>query len=251
MKITVIAPIALKRKSTYEDKPCTAALPCDFEYVFIDDGPMLMLNAYDQAFAAPGMVLRAQEAQASGADAIVINCTADSALRACREAVDIPVIGVAESTLLYSTQFTDQIAVLTFSDRINGRFYDMARSLGMSDRLTTSRTVSLPEGSDKGADDVVNALFENIKDIYETTRCDSFMLGCSDFEGMGYMMGCPGVAGVEEKLMARLAKSGMKVTIYKPFEVGVNMAYIAVLMKGTSSRKTYPAPHTRYSKLNL
>ena len=63
MKITVIAPIALKRKSTYESKPCCEALPCDFEFVFIDEGPMLVLNAYDQAYATFGVVKKAQEAQ--------------------------------------------------------------------------------------------------------------------------------------------------------------------------------------------
>jgi Hydantoin racemase len=248
MKITVIAPIALKRKSTYESKPCCQSLPCDFDFVFIDEGPMLILNAYDQAFASPGVVLKAQEAEANGADAIIINCTADTALYACREAVSIPVIGAAESTFLFTAQFTDQITVLTFSDRINGRFYDIARNLGMSHRLTCSRTVSLPEGSGKGKDDVVNALYENIKDIYDHTRCDSFMLGCSDFEGMGHMMGCPGVAGIDEGLKAKLSENSLKVYLYKPFDVAVNQAYIAALMHARSSRKTYPAPHTIYNK---
>ncbi len=246
MKITVIAPIALKRKSTYESKPCCEALPCDFEFVFIDEGPMLVLNAYDQAYATFGVVKKAQEAQKSGSDAIIINCTADTALRACREAVSIPVIGVAESTFLYTAQFTDQITVLTFSDRINGRFYDVARSLGMSHRLTCSRTVVLPEGSNKGKEDVVNALYEAIRDVYEHTRCDSFMLGCSDFEGMGHMLGCPGVAGIDEGLQEKLSENHLEVHLYKPFDVAVHQAYSAVLMHTKNSRKTYPAPHTRY-----
>lgn len=260
MKIVVIAPIcklggsdaAQKEqdkdqvKKQYERKKCCTDLPADFEFVFIERGPSLVLNAYDQTHAAEGVVKRAVQAEREGADAIIINCTADTALQACREAVNIPVIGPTESTMLYSTQFTDQIAVLTFSDRINGRFIKIARELGMAHRLTCSKTVSLPPESDKGKDDVVNALFDAIKEIYLTTLCDSFMLGCSDFEGMGYMMGCPGVAGVEEGLREKLAATGMNICLYKPFEVAVYQAYVSALMHVGNSRKTYPSPHTLY-----
>lgn len=249
MKITVIAPIALKRKSTYESKPCCKALPCEFEFTFIDQGPTLILNSYDQVFAAPGVVLKAQEAEAKGADAIVINCAADTGIQACREAVSIPVIGVMESTLLFTAQFAGQVAILTFSDRINGRYQEAARSLGMSHRLICPRTVSLPAGSGKGEEDVVNALYENIRDIYDHTLCDSFILGCSDFEGMGLMMGCPQVAGVDQGLKAKLAETDLQVHVYKPFDVGINQAYIAALMHVRNSRKTYPAPHTVYYNL--
>lgn len=260
MKITVIAPICKPKKSPesqnsgekdqvrkqYQLKKCCTELPADFDFVFIEQGPSLVLNAYDQTFAASGVVQKAIEAQHNGADAIIINCTADTALAACREAVDIPVIGPTESTMLYTTQFTDQFCVLTFSNRINGRFIKIARELGLSHRLTAATTVSLPAGSDKGKEDVINALYNKIKEVYENTLCDSFMLGCSDFEGMGYMMGCPGVAGVEEGLKAKLLEAGMEVHLYKPFEVAVYQAYISVLMERTNSRKTYPKPHTFY-----
>ena len=246
MKITVIAPIALKRKSTYANKPCCKALPCEFTFTFIDKGPMVVLNSYDQTFAAPGVVLKAQEAEANGADPIVINCAADTALQACREAVSIPVIGVFESTMLFSSQLADQVTVLSFSDRILGRYRNTVRNMAMSHRLTDVRSVALPEGSDKSQESVINTLYAAIKDVYDTTLCDSFILGCSDFEGAGLMMGCTDVAGIDEGLHAKLAENGLHVNIYKPFDIGINMAYIAALMHVQNSRKTYPAPHTVY-----
>lgn len=259
MKITVIAPIkAPKHKAGEEDsrdsvreeyrrKKCCTGLPAQFEFVFIDEGPKLLLNAYDQTYAAPGVVKKAIEAESAGSDAIVINCTADTALRACREAVSIPVFGPTESTMLYAAQFTDQFSVLTFSDRINGRFYRIAAELGMSARLTCSKTVKLPQYSDKGADDVINALFNTISEIYQSTLCDGFMLGCSDFEGMGYMLGCPGVVGVEEGLTQRLAAAGMDIVLYKPFEIAIYQAYISVLMNMKSGRRSYPLPKEYFS----
>lgn len=247
MKISVIAPIALKRKSSYENKPCCRALPCEFSFTFIDKGPMLVLNTYDQTFAAPGVVLKAQEAEAAGADAIVINCAADTGLQACREAVNIPVIGVFESTMLFSAQLADQVTVLTFSDRINGRYRNVVRNMGMSHRLTDSRTVTVPEGMEKTKENIIRTLYTNIKDVYDSTLCDSFILGCSDFEGAGLMMGCTDVAGIDEGLRAMLEENGLNVQIYKPFDIGIHTAYIAALMHVQNSRKTYPAPHTVFN----
>lgn len=259
MKITVIAPITKRVKGTdgqsrntnkteYTNKKCITELPCEFEFSFIENGPFLMLNAYDQAYALRGVVERAVQAEAEGADAIVINCTADTGLAACREAVSIPVIGPTESTFLYSTQFTDRISVITGLERINGRFYKMARKLGMAHRLTCARAVQIPEGGFKDRDGIVEGVFDVIRDIYETTGCDSFMLGCSDFDGLAYMLGCPGLHGLEEALLARLEHEGMKINFYKPFDVAVYQAYISILMNAKSSRSTYPAPHTLYTK---
>ena len=86
-----------------------------------------------------------------------------------------------------------------------------------------------------------------IKDIYDHTLCDSFILGCSDFEGAGLMMGCSSVAGIDEGLQAKLAENSLKVNIYKPFDIGIHTAYIAALMHVQNSRKTYPAPHTVFN----
>lgn len=254
MKIVVIAPIkGSKHKENnddardsvnkqYQQKKCCTDLPVEFEFVFIDEGPKLVLNSYDQTYAAPGVVKKAVQAEKDGADAIIINCTADTALFACREAVSIPVIGPTESTFLFSTQFTDRISVLTFSDRINGRFYRIAKELGMYERLTCSKTVALPLNSNKGAEDVAEALFKAICDINKDTLCDGFMLGCSDFEGMGYMLGCPGVIGVEESLLKKLKDADMEIVLYKPFEVAVYQAYIAALMNMKNGSKSYPTP---------
>jgi allantoin racemase len=254
MKITVIAPIQAPKhkeeetderdsvRKEYQNKKCCTDLPAQFEFVFIEEGPKLLLNAYDQTYAAPGVVKQAIQAEQNGADAIVINCTADTALRACREAVTIPVFGPTESTMLYAAQFTDQFTVLTFSDRINGRFYRIAGELGLSARLTCSKTVKLSEHSDKGAGDVINALFDAISDINNNTLCDGFMLGCSDFEGMGYMLGCPGVVGVEEGLKKKLLEAGLDIILYKPFEIAIYQAYISVLMNMKSGRISYPRP---------
>ncbi len=259
MKITVIAPITKRVKDTdgqskmtnkteYSNKKCITELPCEFEFSFIKDGPSLMLNAYDQAYALRGVVERAIRAEKEGADAIVINCTADTGLAACREAVSIPVIGPTESTILYSTQFTDRISVITGLDRINGRFYKIVRELGMAHRLACAREVQIPEGGFKSKGDIVEGVFEVIHDIYRTTGCDSFMLGCSDFDGLAYMLGCPGLHGLEEALAARLELEGMRINFYKPFDIAIYQAYVSILMNAKSSRSTYPAPHTLYTK---
>ncbi|MPM54266.1 hypothetical protein SDC9_101042 [bioreactor metagenome] len=254
MKITVIAPI--KRppvraqagesgvfRSKYADKPCCKSLPAQFEFVYLDEGPELVRNAYDSAYAAPGVIRRAVEAQAGGADAIVINCTADTALRACREAVSIPVIGPMECSLLYALQFVDRYSVLTFDRELNGRFRRLAGELGLGARLACVRSVQEAPGScGKGRTEILEALTGLIRDIHRETGCDGYILGCTDFEGFCYALGCFDSDGMERELLAALGTLGIDVVFFKPFEIAVYQAYFSAQLGLRPGRGSYPPP---------
>ena len=88
---------------------------------------------------------------------MVINCSADTALRACREAVSIPVIGPSECTMLYASQLVDSFTVLTFAKRINGRFHRIAQELGLAHRLAAVDSVEMDfDDISTGQDKVVD-----------------------------------------------------------------------------------------------
>ena len=217
----------------------------DFAFYFLEEGPSLVLNAYDQTSAAPGVLKRALQAESEGADAIVINCTADTALRAVREAVKIPVIGPAESSMHYATMFADAFCILTFSDKINGRFWRRGREIGLESRMAEVRTVRLPKKGSKTVEEMAHALFTEISDVYRRKKCECFILGCSDFEGMAYMMGCPESEGVETLLQDQLSKAGLDIILIRPLEVAVYQAYVAALMHMHNGRISYPSPFSR------
>lgn len=236
MNIFVISPILPPPageedyREAYRRRDCEA-VPARFTFSYLDHGPRFIQNAYDDAQAAPDLLRKVIEAERGGADAVVINCSADTALRACREAVSIPVLGPSESTFLYAAQWTDAFAVLTFSQRINGRFHRIAQELGLSHRLRAVQSVEMDfDAISNGQDAVVERLYAAIAALHSETGCDGFILGCTDFEDAA------------PELSQRLEAGGLHVLLFKPFEIAAWQAYITVQMGLCQGKNSYPAP---------
>ncbi len=235
MKIFVISPIlpppdGEDYREGYRRRDC-AEIPADFSFAYIDEGPRFIQNAYDDAHAGLDLIRKVQAAERDGADAVVINCSADTALRACREAVSIPVIGPSECSMLYAAQLVDSFSVLTFAKRINGRFYRIAHELGVSHRLANVISVETDfDDISNGSDMVVDSLYEAIRQEYERSGCDGYILGCTDFED------------VAPQLSEKLKENQLNVVLLKPFEISAWSAYITVKMGLRQGRSSYPMP---------
>lgn len=228
----ILAPTQTDHRTRFRSRDC-AGIPAEFTFAYIEAGPAFIVGAYDDTYAAPGLLKKAMEAQNAGADAIVINCSADTGLRACREALRIPVIGPTESTMLYAPQLVDHFTVLTFSKRTQGRFVRIAHELGVERFLEDVVSLKIPFSDiGNGDEQVVDALFHAIDKKYHEAGCDGFMLGCTDFED------------VAPALSHRLLKSNIPATVFKPFEVAVSQAYITLKMGLLQGPLSYPAPNT-------
>lgn len=241
MKITVLSPIlapeleegGVDHRTRYRMRDC-AGVPAQFEFGYIDQGPRFIVNGYDDAYAAPDLIRKALVAEENGADAVVINCSADTGLRACREALSIPVVGPTESTMLFAPQLVDSFTVLTFSSRINGRFHRIARELGVEHCLHATRSVEIDfDEISNGEEHVVDALYREIRYIREQEGCDGFVLGCTDFED------------VAPRLDDRLLRDNVDVVLLKPFEIAVYQAFAMAAMGLRQGRCSYPIPQFR------
>lgn len=231
IRIAIISPILAPKddyRSQYRLRDCRG-IPAEFEFSYIEKGPNFILNAYDDAMAAPGLIQKVLEYEKKGFDAVVINCSSDTALRACREAVSIPVIGPTEATLLYGIQLTEKFCILTFSEKMNDRFYRIAKELGLEDRICKVQSVEMDFSQiSNGEEHVVKALYQNIEALYRETKCDGYVLGCTDFED------------VAPQLSEKLKENDLDVVVYKPFEISAYQAYMTVAMGLRQGKNSYP-----------
>jgi allantoin racemase len=195
-----------------------------------DGGPRSIASAYEDALAAPHVIRLARLAEAEGADAVVVNCTADTGIEAAREALAIPVVGVSEAAFHLAAQLCHRFSVLTFAARIAPRFRAMAGRFGLADRLASVRSVELPletlPDPDRLADDLASMAAQAIRE----DGAEAIILGCTDFELAA------GEAG------ARLAAAGMEVPLLKPYDIGLHLAESLVSMRLTQSKRAFPTP---------
>jgi allantoin racemase len=78
---------------------------------------------------------------AAGCDAAVIAVSYDSALRAAREMLSIPVVGITEAALLTACMLGGRIGLIVFGSRVLPIYRELVASYGLADRVAGWRAV--------------------------------------------------------------------------------------------------------------
>jgi len=199
-------------------------------------GPPSIESRVDIAFAIPGMIASAEQAQRDGADALVIDCMADPGLGALREAVDIPVLGVAQTSMAVCASLAENFAIITVLGRVAPIFQDLATLYGHGRRYIGCRWVDIPVLEiDKRLDEVQDGLTQHALQLVRDGAA-SIILGCTGF------MGCA------EAIRKKLRTEGFSVPVVDPLPTTVSVAAALVQQSLSHSRCSYPKREMKSNK---
>ena len=115
-------------------------------------GPQVIGSRAENALAAHG-VLDLVARHAPGCDAVVLAVSLDTALWACRELLDIPVVGMTEAGLHTAALLVPRFGLLTYGQRLVPVYRELVDGCGLLGRLaaigavdvTPEQTFSEPE----------------------------------------------------------------------------------------------------------
>ncbi len=122
---------------------CDAASP-DTEIVPVTGtfGVRLIENRAEAAIAEHAVLeLIAEHAEA--VDGVLIGVSIDTALRAARGMVDIPVVGMTEAAMLTACMLGGRFGLITFSASSTAPYRELVESYGLMDRLAGMRTIDV------------------------------------------------------------------------------------------------------------
>jgi len=105
-------------------------------------GPAVIGSRAENALAQHG-VLELVARHAPGCDAVVLGVSLDTALWACRELLDIPVVGMTEAGLLCGATVATRIGLLTNGARMGPLYRELVQSYGLGERLAGVETLAL------------------------------------------------------------------------------------------------------------
>ena len=105
-------------------------------------GPRSIECHYEEAVSALAMLETIGE-QANGFDGIVIACYGDPGLFAAREISPVPVVGIAEASLLTACTVAHRFSILAVMPRAVPLMHDLARLHGVESRLASVRATPL------------------------------------------------------------------------------------------------------------
>lgn len=114
---------------------------------------------------------------APGCDAVVIAVSYDTGLRAARELLQVPVVGMTEAGLLTACMLGGRIGVITFGRRVLPLYHELVAGYGLKDRIAGWRTLESAAAYQRGTHDALDAeLVAAARDLVEREGAETVVL---------------------------------------------------------------------------
>lgn len=152
----------------------------------VAEGPSAILD--EDAVAAIEPFVRAEVCALDGAvDAVIVGCFADPGLVPARAESDVPVYGVAESTMLTAARSVERFAVVTVVEP--ELLTELARRAGIGDQLVSVTRIATPPARLRTErETVVGELIRHSRAAVEA-GAEAICLGCCSFAGLSEAVG--------------------------------------------------------------
>lgn len=140
----------------------------------------------DVVLAGSEVLSMAKKAERDGFDAVVLYCFSDPAISACREALNIPVIGGGQSAYLTALNISRQFGIIITDKGRIGEKKLFVHETGIAPERVAGITSACIDFSflEKDFEKAVNSLEEAGKRLIDL-GADTIILGCLSFLGMG------------------------------------------------------------------
>lgn len=208
----------------------------DFKAVaaFLDTGPSSVENELDGAFAVPGMLIKAVEAQKSGAAGIVVNCMCDPGVKALRVALDIPVLGPAETAFHLAASLGSRFSVIDIGGDTAGMVGVQVAGFALTGKFASARGTDIPvEEIHADADVTASRLREEALKAVRDDGADVLVLGCTGFTGMA--------GALREQLLA----NGIDVPVIDPLPLTIRTLAALIAEGHGHSKRGFATPDVK------
>lgn len=201
------------------------------DIVNIKEGPESIECVYDEVWAELPTIQKAEEAEREGYDGVIIYCFADPGLRAAKEKLNIPVVGLNEPSIHLASMLGNRFSIITTgpADYHMGDLEDLLRLYGFENKCASIRSIAIPVlDLAKEKEKEAERLVEEAKKAIREDGADTIVLGC------GSMLGVEG----------RISKE-LEVLVIVPGVVALKICEDLVDMNLSQSKRYFRKPSQR------
>ena len=234
-RIRVVTPIITRGVYNAADAEAVAGPDTEISSVLLDAGPASIESEYDEMLAVPDTVAKIIQAENDGVDAVIINCMGDPGMKPAREAVSIPVLGPAETTMHVASLLGHKFSVVTVLDSVIPMLENEAKVYGVFDKLASIRVVNIP-------------VLELTNDIDRLIRAlvDESVKAVEEDGAHVIIFGCTGMLGFAEAVKKGLEERGHAgIPVLDPIPVCIKVAEALVDLGLRHSKRTYQPPRAK------
>lgn len=187
----------------------------------VKSAPESLESYYDYTLAAVGLIKYVKDLPKLP-DGILIACFGDPGLFELKELLDVPVVGIAESSLAVATLLGQNIGIIAASKKAVPMMWDTVRRYGLTERVRSIKALDmLVLELEKDPIKTSSRLREVIKEMKEE-HIDVVVLGCAGFTALN-----ESIQKIEEL---------EKIPIIEPVSVGTKVLEILVKLKLKQSK---------------
>ena len=152
----------------------------------LEKGPESIECTYDEAWAELFTVQECEKAEKEGYDGVIVYCFGDPGLRAAKESLNIPVVGINEPAIHMASMLGSKFSIITIESTFLGTLVDKLKLYGFESRCASIRFLGIPVlDLEKQRGEQTERLFEEAKKAVEEDGADTIVLGCGDILGVG------------------------------------------------------------------
>lgn len=222
MKIEILVPVstAFRNAEIKEEAERFKHSDVDIAVTNVNEGPASIECDYDDVMAGKYTVELAEAMEENGADGIVIYCFNEPALAACKEKLNIPVVGLREAPIAIASLLGDNIGVIAALDNTKKVY---SRALKNKVKHVTALDLPVLEYADQ----------KKVENKVETKLQELVGIGCDVA-----VLGCGSMLGVD---IERLQKE-YNIPIIIPIHAAVSVCDYLIRQKLMQSKIAYPCP---------
>lgn len=229
-RICVIAPVATDAYDQRIRAAVETVRPPDIEVEVrnLDAGHDCIENRWNLASNAPAVVRLAADVEREGFDGIFVTDFDMCGVEACREVVDIPVLGGFVPCAFTALALSQRFSIVTILDSTKGMQFDHVRNYGLTEGFASIRAINCRVEDLADLDKVVEHVYTTGLRAIREDGAESLLLGCTGF------------VGVAERVQSKLAKTlGAFVPVIDPNQAAFGMLVSMVRAGLRPSRLCY------------
>jgi len=227
MRILVINPnTSVEMTSGIDSSAKKYARPStEIETVCPKEGPRSIESAYEGDLVAGGVLERVIEGNEKKFDAIIIACYGDPLLHSAREISEVPVYGIAESSMHMACMLGYKFSIVSVLERMRPILEELLMRNGLTYRCASIRIVEIPVlDIEKDPSATIQALTDASKTAIKEDGAEVICLGCAGMteldKPMEQELGVPVLDGVvcAVKMAEAAFDYGLKLSKIKAFK---------------------------------
>lgn len=197
------------------------------EIVNLAKGPVSIDDWFDATWAALYVVQEAIKAEKDGFDGIIVYCFDDPGVRAAKEAVSIPVVGLGEASAHIASLISHKFGIVTagLPCKTSAVIWDNLRMWELDHKCVGVRPVGIP--------------VLNLKDDKEQEECNltEFATELISKGAEAIVLGCGSMLGVAEPVSKKL-----NIPIVIPARAALKLMESLIAMNLSQSKKGFGTP---------